>query len=130
MKKPEHSTPVIIQVRRKYGHYHDQVNVVPVRGEKRKEMVTEMQITTNGSAKNYADHVKGTGVPNGPSADTLRQMKSQVVNKDMVSTDWIHNALPVIDTQKELIRGSVFNGYVRSFETADYFKMILQTEGK
>ena len=92
-------------------------------------MVTEMQMTTNGSAKNFADHVRGTGVTNAPSVDALQRMKSQEKNKDMLSTDWIQNAHHAIDSQIELIRGTKLNGYVRSFETGEYFKMILQTEG-
>ena len=96
--------------------------------KKRVEMVSEMHMATNGSAKNFVDHLNGIGETNAPNATTLRKMKSQVNNKDMISTDWIQNVHHVIDAQVELIRCSKFNGYVRSFETGEYFKLILQME--
>ncbi len=117
---------VQLTVTRKMPHDHNKKQ--QVRGENRLDMVKEMQMTTNGSAKNFRDHCVDMGVSNVATVDTLRKMKSQVNNKDMPSTDWIQNAHCVMDSQRELIPGQYLNGYVRSFESGEYFKMILQTE--
>ena len=79
------------------------------------------------SGVNFVNSLCAAGLKNEPGENTLNKMEQKVrkivseyLNKDLVSTNWVTNAMYASDMAKATIKAKKLKGYVRNMEVCDF----------
>lgn len=116
-------------VKRNSEHLHEPKpsNEMQIRGDERIEAAEKVLLEFNGSSKAYVNSLCAAGLKNEPGENTLNKMEQKVrkivseyLNKDLVSTNWVTNAMYASDMAKATIKAKKLKGYVRNMEVCDF----------
>lgn len=119
-------------IKRKGNHVHESKTKtqIQIRGEERLETAEKVLLQFNGSSKAYVNSLCANGLKNEPEENTLKKMEekirkivSEYLNKDLVSTCWITNAIYASDMAKATIKAKTLKGYVRYMEVTTFMRL-------